>query len=120
MRFCLASRAQRVSPSQAMAPGLAGAGASVALADIDEQAAAQASGELSADGFDCSHVRVDVTCASSVDTMVDSLLQRWDSIDILVNNAGICRTSTADDMSLEDWDAVSRLNHTPFQEFFQM
>jgi len=97
---------------KAMARGLAEAGASVALADIDEAEASRTREVFSGNGLDCSHVRVDVTCASSVDAMIHSLLRRWDTIDILINNAGICRTATAEEMSLEDWDAVLSVNLT--------
>lgn len=97
---------------KAMARGLATAGAAVALVDIDEEAAARTSEAFRIDGFDCRHVGVDVTSVESVDAMVRTLLDPWDSIDVLINNAGICRTAAAEAMTLDDWNIVLAVNLT--------
>lgn len=84
------------------ARALSGNGAKVFVADIDETAAAVLANEL-ADGVP---LRMDVTDPVSI----TSAVERIDALDILVNNAGIGHVGSIEECSLEDWQAVMRVN----------
>lgn len=92
---------------QAIAERFAGAGATVALADLDgagaEQTAAGIHGALA--------ILMDVANAASVAQAVDAVLSRCGHIDILVNNAGIGgRAAPLWDQSFEDFQRVIEVN----------
>src|SRR5690349_20237975 len=75
---------------EAIALGLAAAGAAVAVWDVDgARAAATAGGVTSSHGTSALGVTVDVSDAASVDAAVGRTEQRLGPIDILVNNAGV-------------------------------
>ena len=94
----------------AMAKGLAKAGASVVVADIDLQAATATADLIKEAGGQAHPVGVDVGSADSVKAMVDTTVNTFGTVDILVNNAGIQRRNPCIEMSEEDWDAVIRVN----------
>ena len=82
-------------------------GASVAVIDLDESAAAAAAGKLplgeaaKAIGIGC-----DVSDGASVDAAVARVVEELGGIHILVNNAGITRDNLLFKMTEEDWDLV--------------
>lgn len=95
---------------EAMARGLAKAGATVAVADIDLAMAGKVAEEIVEDGGKAFAISVNVTDAKSVDSMVDYVVKTYGRIDILVNNAGINRRNPCVVMSEEDWDEVIDIN----------
>ena len=72
----------------AIARRFAREGASVVIADLDEQQARATAGSISADGGRAIGVGVDVGRADAVQAMVDQTMGAYGRIDILVNNAG--------------------------------
>jgi len=75
---------------RACCDALAGAGAKVVVADMNEKAGSEAAEETGRrHDAETAFVRVDVSLKSSVDAMVKSVLDTFGSLDILVNNAGI-------------------------------
>jgi 2-deoxy-D-gluconate 3-dehydrogenase len=99
----------------AMARGLAEAGASVVLADLDSARAEQARAGLESSGRPVLALATDVTVPASVADMVAATLQQFDRIDILVNNAGISIAAPAETMTLAEWQKVIDVNMTaPF------
>ena len=86
---------------------LAGAGASVVVADIDLAAAEQTMKEIG--GAARAH-RVDVTDEASIVELFDFLDAEFGGIDILVNNAGIYPNRLIEDMTVDAWDTVHSLN----------
>lgn len=68
---------------------LAQAGASVVLADLDHEKAAQIAGELTCAGRSALAVRTDVADPESVQAMVDTCLKAYGRLDILVNSAAL-------------------------------
>ena len=94
----------------ALAAGLAGAGAHVGLADVDQDAAHARAGEIAAAGGRAFGVHVDVADAASIDRMVRTVVERAGGVDVLVNNAGIVGPIGALETSAEDWDHVMRVN----------
>jgi NAD(P)-dependent dehydrogenase (short-subunit alcohol dehydrogenase family) len=83
-------------------------GASVCVADVDEDAAEQ----TAADASEAFAVQVDVADPASVQRMYAETVRRYGGIDVLYNNAGI---SPADDGSIletevEAWQRVQDVN----------
>jgi len=92
---------------RAIALGLAGAGASVAIVGRDEAKSEAVVAELEAAGARCLALRVDVTERGSLKPAFDRVEAELGGIGILVNNAGIATISGGvlfEDP--EDWDKV--------------
>jgi len=92
---------------KAIAAELAGAGAKVAVVDLDLANAEATAGELGggAKGF-----KANVAQAQDVEAVVAEIERDLGPIDILVNNAGITRDSLLVRLSEADWDAVLSVN----------
>jgi len=83
-------------------------GASVAVLDLAEDAAAATAEGLGAPraiGVGC-----DVSKADSVDAAVERVVDELGKIDVLVNNAGITRDNLLFKMSEDDWDMVMNVH----------
>lgn len=81
-------------------------GATVMIADLNEDAARAIAAELGGIAQ-----RVDVSKAADVDAMARAALDAWGRVDILVNNAGMTHLPTAlDDVSEDDFDRVIAVN----------
>lgn len=87
-------------------------GASVVLADIDEELAREAASELQADGTAASAVACDVTDPADAEAVVGAADDEYGGLDILVNNAGVAVGGRFEDLSLEDWRTVIDVNMT--------
>src|SRR3954447_1409970 len=69
---------------------LAGAGANVVVADIDDNAVAQTTDRLNESFPDrVLGVHLDVTNRASIQAMIQQVDERWGRLDVLVNNAGL-------------------------------
>src|SRR5919202_2858018 len=95
---------------QALAAGLAEAGADVAVLDIiplDETR-----GQISSVGRECHAMSHDLakTDAGVAAGIVSECVSELGRLDILVNNAGIIRRAPALEFGEEDWEEVVRLN----------
>ena len=92
---------------------LANAGARVAIADIDERAAAVAAERIGEHSFP---VRLDVTDANSVQQAIEMVLARTQSLEIVVNNAGVAgKAAPIWEQTDDDWNRVLAINLTgPF------
>src|SRR5258708_18406027 len=86
--------------------GLAGAGATIAIAELDSATGEDAAAEIRTMGHQAMTVQTDVRRSSSVDAMVRQVVERFGKIDIAVNNAGICINTPAETTSDEDSLAV--------------
>jgi NAD(P)-dependent dehydrogenase (short-subunit alcohol dehydrogenase family) len=95
---------------RAIALGLAGEGAKIAIADVNEERANAVKNEIEAGGGTALAIRTDVSDETSVQAMVQKSLQEFGKLDILVNNAGIYPVSSVEEMREEDWDRVIGTN----------
>ncbi|MDZ7393746.1 MAG: 2-dehydro-3-deoxy-D-gluconate 5-dehydrogenase KduD [candidate division KSB1 bacterium] len=93
---------------QAMAIGLAEAGADLAIVDILDLGATR--DRVEALGKRCVPIKADLALLESVDLIVNETLQAFGRIDILVNNAGIIRRAPVLEFSVKDWDDVMNIN----------
>jgi 3-oxoacyl-[acyl-carrier protein] reductase len=90
----------------ATARRLAGEGAQVALADLDEQGCRQVAAEIAESGSEALPLVCDVSDAGAVRQMVDTAAAHFGRLDILVNNAGIVRDNLIHKMTEDDFDRV--------------
>ena len=91
------------------------AGANVVVADIDIENAIDTAEKLT-DRLGASiAVKVDVADGKSVKSMVHTALNSYGRVDILVNNAGIMFRTRFQNISLEEWENLIKVNLTgPF------
>ena len=100
---------------RAIALELAKAGATLALADINEVKLAQVAAEVEALGGTAAAFKLDVSNQESIETGAKAVLERFGKVEILVNNAGITRDALMMTMKRSDWDLVIAINLTgPF------
>ena len=100
---------------EAMAAGLASAGARVVLtsrhASEAEETAARLGEEYPLEGAPRAlGMAADVTDAGQVQAMVDRCLETFGRLDILVNNAGVNVRGPIGELSYEDFQEVQRIN----------
>jgi 3-oxoacyl-[acyl-carrier protein] reductase len=95
---------------RAFAQRLAEAGATVALAEIDEASGLRAEAELAVQGLASIAYRIDVRDRVNVQAMVDDLQARLGRIDVLVNCAGVFAGGPSEDVTPEEWDRVLGIN----------
>ncbi len=89
---------------------LASAGVNVIAADINQEAAAEASREAESLGVKAISCEVNVVEADSVEKMVSVTMDAFGRIDHLVNNAGITRDGLLMKMDDAAWKAVIDVN----------
>ncbi|MEU1370933.1 SDR family NAD(P)-dependent oxidoreductase [Streptomyces sp. NPDC005803] len=91
----------------AMATRFAAEGATVALADVNEQALTDAV-ETIPSAHDAQHRAdvVDVTDSAQVNDWITGITADLSRLDVLVNNAGIIRDNRIEDITDDDWHAV--------------
>lgn len=90
---------------------LAGAGARVAVCDLDEGSASAVSGEIGQHGGDAFPMALDVTDLDAVIAGEQRLRDAWGATDILVNNAGWDRVEPFLDSSADTWRKVVAINY---------
>jgi 3-oxoacyl-[acyl-carrier protein] reductase len=97
---------------KASALKLAGAGATVIINDIPQNAesAAATVDEFRLGDLNAEAALADVSDEAQVDALIAGILERHGRLDILVNNAGINRDSTIKRAASADWDLVTGIN----------
>ena len=96
---------------EAMAAGLASAGADVLIVSRNENEATATAERIAADfGTRCIGMRADVTSADDVNRMIDRAASDFGRLDILVNNAGINIRGPIGELSLDDFKQVLDIN----------
>ncbi len=95
-----------------IAAHLAGAGASIALVDVAEEAVAAVAGELARPGMEARGYRCDVSSLDEATAVAEKILADFGRVDVLVNNAGITRDRLFMRMTAEDWGQVIAVNLT--------
>jgi 2-deoxy-D-gluconate 3-dehydrogenase len=93
---------------QAMAIGLAEAGADIVIADIMEST--ETKERILSIGRRAIQLKVDLLNFESIDIVVKSAIDEFGKVDILINNAGIIRRTPAIDFPEKDWDDVMNIN----------
>ncbi len=98
---------------RAIAISLASEGANIVVNYANSSAAAdELVSEITQSGGNAIALQADVSQADQVDTLINTVMEKWGRIDILVNNAGITRDTLLLRMKPEEWQAVIDLNLT--------
>lgn len=87
-------------------------GASVAIADYNEEQGTARARELAEKGHRVAFFQVNVADQDSVNSMVKNVIDTFGKIDILVNNAGITKDAMLKKMTLENFQRVIDVNLT--------
>jgi pyridoxal 4-dehydrogenase len=92
---------------KAIAEKLSEEGASVVIADINEEGAQAAAEGLTGEGL---AVRADVSDPADVQAVVDATLERFGKVDVLINNAAIVPFIPWDEVDLDHWRKIMSVN----------
>jgi 3-oxoacyl-[acyl-carrier protein] reductase len=95
---------------QATALTLAGCGATVVCADIDEDAAVRTAEDAARGGAQARAVRADVTNRSDVDALVDRAHDELGRLDIMGNVAGVPHNQMIVDTTDEEFERILAIN----------
>src|SRR5690349_10983684 len=95
---------------EAMAHGLAQAGATVVVADFNDEAARAVAGSVADRDYALHPYRVDVTQKPEVTAMVEAVAREHGGVDILVNSAGTAGRYPAEDFPEAEYDRILTLN----------
>ncbi len=94
-------------------------GASVVLADFNQEKCAEAAAKLATDGIQVGVQYCDVTKKESWEDLLKAVVAEHGKVDILVNNAGFTNQSKSanfdasfENFPLEDWNAIMNVNLT--------
>lgn len=82
---------------------LGAAGATVVLADLDEELAAESAAQIQSAGGKARAIALDVRNAEKVQALVSDTVRAHGRIDYLFNNAGVAVFGEAQSMTHEDW-----------------
>lgn len=90
-------------------------GAWIAVADRDPATAQATADALEADGGKAIAVKADLVQDEHARGAIDAAVQAFGRLDVLVNNAAVDYTLPIDELTLEQWDQVMRVNlRAPF------
>ena len=95
---------------RACAEAFAAEGASVVVADVDEEAGTKVADDIKAGGGRARFIRTDVGDVAQAQRLVAETLGAFGRLDVLINNAGIIKTADFLEISEADFDAVLRVN----------
>jgi len=89
---------------------LAEAGADVAIVDINTELAEKVVDEVKKIGRESFFIRADVSKDEDVENMANEIVKTFKRLDIAVNNAGTSCRGNAENLDIDDWDKVIKLN----------
>ena len=89
----------------ATARRLAGDGAKLVLADLDDPGVEKLAAELGQVA-----VKADVTRDADIERILEEPYRRWGRLDVLFNNAGVIRVQPMLEVTGEEWDRVMNVN----------
>jgi NAD(P)-dependent dehydrogenase (short-subunit alcohol dehydrogenase family) len=89
-----------------MAMGLAGAGADVVIADLNEENAGKQAGAICDRGHRAIACRADVTRKSEIQAVLEAALARFGHVDIVLNAAGINSATPFFEIEEKEWERI--------------
>ena len=89
---------------------LARAGADLFVCDIDGEGAQQTAREVEALGRKCTAVQCDMGDAEAIVAMFAAFDRAYDHVDILVNNCGLGTRYRPEELPLDEWRKIVRIN----------
>ncbi len=100
-----------------IAEGLFREGANIVIADLNEKAGRALAAELTDGGRTpngAAFAAADVTQPASLEALARECVTAFGGIDLLVSNAGVLKAGSLEEMSLETFDFVTRVNYTGY------
>jgi NAD(P)-dependent dehydrogenase (short-subunit alcohol dehydrogenase family) len=85
-------------------------GEAVVIADRDDKRGAELESSLRTSGARALFVHTDIRIEGEVQALITQTEAAFGRIDVLCNNAGIERYRTADEYTIDDWNAISETN----------
>ena len=85
-------------------------GASVVVADINEDDAQRTVADIEGEGAGARFVRADVSEAEDVQALMERAAEEMGGIDVIVNNAGAQRSGAVTEFEESEWDLLMRVN----------
>lgn len=95
---------------RALANALAQSGCHLALADVNAAALAETAAQVRALGVRVSEHALDVADRSAVAALPDAVIAAHGQVDLLINNAGVALGGTFEQVSVENFDWLMRIN----------
>ena len=95
---------------QAAATLLGTRGATVVLADIQEETAQNVATDMRDQGINVDVIKTDMTDIADIRSLFSHTIALHQKTDILVNCAGIARLTSVPDITPEEWDLVLAIN----------
>jgi NAD(P)-dependent dehydrogenase (short-subunit alcohol dehydrogenase family) len=95
---------------RAVAAAFSNAGASVAIADVDQQNGKNLEEKIKKENGSATFIKTDISDPDSISKMVRQTIAEFGKIDILINNAGISEFTPFFDLSLSGWEKVINVN----------
>lgn len=89
---------------------LAGAGADVALLDLQLDKLELSRQQIEAQGRRALPLHCDVTSGTAIESAAASILEHFGRLDILVNNAGVASAGSIEELDEAEWDRVMDTN----------
>jgi NAD(P)-dependent dehydrogenase (short-subunit alcohol dehydrogenase family) len=89
-----------------MAMGLAGAGANIVIADLNEDQAKRHAEEIRDQGRESLACQADVTRKTDIKRVLEATLARFGGVDILLNAAGINSSTPFLEIEESEWDRI--------------
>ena len=91
---------------------LAELGANIVIADLNEEAGADAVRQLEGEGAEALFLRTNVAEAADADALITATLERFGGLEILMHFAGIGLEQHALDTTRENWERIIGVNLT--------
>ena len=88
---------------RAIALGMAEAGATVVVSDINQEAARNVAEEIRAQHGEARSLAIDVSQKDQVETLIQTTTEELGGLDFAFNNAGILKLGKPEDISQTDW-----------------
>jgi NAD(P)-dependent dehydrogenase (short-subunit alcohol dehydrogenase family) len=88
----------------------AGEGASVVIADVNEDDAQRTVANIEDEGGSARFVQADVSEAEDVQALMERAAEEMGGIDVIVNNAGAQRSGAVTEFEESEWDLLMRIN----------
>ncbi len=85
-------------------------GEAVVIADRDDERGSALESSLRKSGAQALFVHTDIRIEGQVQALITQTVEAFGRIDVLCNNAGIERYRTADEYTIDDWNAISETN----------
>ncbi|MCD8893136.1 SDR family NAD(P)-dependent oxidoreductase [Mammaliicoccus sciuri] len=96
---------------QSMALALAQAGIQIIIADHNVSSTTKTlSGIKQSEDIETVALKVDINDPTSVNQMLNNVIEQFGKIDMLVNKVGMTYNVTEDELTFENWNKVMNLN----------